>query len=74
MKLWIPILTSLGLFASLAKADPYRISYAGRMVTAQGVPIAGLITVSIKFYHSQSGGSAVASYLLANVLLVLMRG
>ncbi|EFX60175.1 hypothetical protein DAPPUDRAFT_278958, partial [Daphnia pulex] len=49
------------VLAQSALADPYQLLYGGRITLANGQPIKGTVDLSVNFYPSGTGGSALSS-------------
>lgn len=62
MKVYLSAYLAFSLLGpALASASPYRLQYGGRMVGANGQPVAGPLSISAAFYHSSTGGPVIAS-------------
>jgi hypothetical protein len=69
-QLLIQILVSLILSASASSASALELSYAGRLSTTSGEPVAGAVAITFRFFREAAGGSALVTVNTPEVPLV----
>jgi hypothetical protein len=72
MKHTLSILSALALLALLAgtaRATEFPLHYGGRLTHADGKPVAGEVDLTLKFYHAATGGVAVVTEVVSDVVL-----
>jgi hypothetical protein len=55
----IALIAIMTLSSQAAVANPFSISYGGRITDSSGVPAAGPIDLEFKFFNAATGGSQV---------------
>ena len=64
----------VGCFSSEAFGVPLKISYTGRLVSANGKPTAGPVELRVQFFDVESGGSPLADLTLEMTGVALSKG